>query len=73
MSLIFFFGVRIKIFLVSLYFQEIDDVDVNDQRQFMIADSQRELIASHTDSEDAWSDGDTRGTRQLPGIFLQII
>ena len=56
-----------------LCFQEIDDVEGNDQRQFMIADSQRELIATHTDSEDAWSDGDTRGMRQLPGIFLQSI
>ena len=53
-----------------LCFQEIDDVEGNDQRQFMIADSQRELIATHTDSEDAWSDGDTRGMRRPPGMFL---
>ena len=52
------------------FFQEIEDADAKEQNQLMIPDVQRELISAHTDSEDGWSDGETRRTRQLPGMLL---
>lgn len=51
-------------------FQEIEDADAKDQNQMMIPDVQRELMSAHTDSEDGWSDTETRRTQQHPGMLV---
>lgn len=48
----------------DVIYQEIDDLEENEQS--MPSSPRKDLISSHTDSEDGWSDGDSRAVRPLP-------
>ena len=46
---------------------------MEENEQSMPSSPRKDLISSHTDSEDGWSDGDTRGVRPLPGMLFPVI
>ncbi|CAE1231547.1 unnamed protein product [Acanthosepion pharaonis] len=54
-------------------YQEIDDIDISDQSQFMMPDTHRNLLPSHVDSEDGWSDADIGGSRRITDLTADYI
>lgn len=53
----------------DVIYQEIDESDENDQRHFMFPDTKCNIVFSHTNTEEGWSDGDTRKTKQFQDCF----